>query len=98
MKVPQGSYLEQNPKFKNFDVLAAYIDECHRYGMEIHLWMPVFRVAHEGSNYPELGMNKKKPEWINISNTGINYVSNQYGNAYFLNPALRRFRIPAPFI
>ncbi len=88
MKVPQGSYLEQNPKFKNFDVLAAYIDECHRYGMEIHLWMPVFRVAHEGSNYPELGMNKKKPEWINISNTGINYVSNQYGNAYFLNPAL----------
>lgn len=88
MKVPEGSYLEQNPTFRNFDVLAAYIDECHRYGMEIHLWMPVFRVAHEGSTYPDLAMNKKKPEWVNISNTGINYVSNEYGNAYFLNPAL----------
>jgi uncharacterized lipoprotein YddW (UPF0748 family) len=88
MPMPDGSYLQQNPTFKNFDVLAAYIEECHKYGMEIHLWMPTFRVAHEGSNYPELGFNKKKPEWINIANTGINYVSNEYGNAYFLNPAL----------
>jgi len=88
MKLPEGNYLEQNPTFKNFDVLAAYIEECHKHGMELHLWMPVFRVAHDGSNYPDLGLHKKKPEWVNISNTGINYVSNEYGRGYFLNPAL----------
>lgn len=84
----EGSLLSQNPDFKNFDVLAAYVTECHKYGIELHCWMPVFRVAHSGSTNPSLGLNVKKPEWLNISNTGINYVANTYGNGYFLNPAL----------
>lgn len=88
MPMPEGSLLSQNPSFDGFDILSAYIEECHKYGMEIHLWMPVFRVAHGGSSYPDLGLNKIKPEWLNISNTGINYVENQYGKGYYLNPAL----------
>ncbi|HAN20725.1 MAG TPA: hypothetical protein DCP51_03480 [Clostridiales bacterium] len=88
--MPEGSLFSQNPSFGGFDVLKSYIDECHRYGMELHLWMPVYRVAHSGSNYKTLGLDVKKPEWLNISNTepSINYVENNYGKGYFLNPAL----------
>lgn len=82
------SLFSHSPAFGGFDVLKAYIDECHRYGMELHLWMPVYRVGHDGSTYPELGLGNKKKEWRNISNTGINYVTNVFGNGHYLNPAL----------
>lgn len=86
--VPEGSIFSHNPIFHGFDVLKAYVEECHKYGIELHVWMPVYRVAHEGSKNPTLGLNVKKPEWLNISNTNINYVDNEYGKGYFLNPAL----------
>jgi uncharacterized lipoprotein YddW (UPF0748 family) len=86
--LPEGSLFSHSPYFGGFDVLRAYIDECHRYGMELHLWMPVYRVGHDASTYPELGLGNVKPEWRNISNTGIDYVANIYGNGHYLNPAL----------
>lgn len=87
MPPPEGSLFSHNPSFKGFDALKAFTEESHKYGIELHLWMPVFRVAHGGSTYPNLGLNKKKPEWLAISNTDKNYLSNQYGNSYYLNPS-----------
>ena len=90
--MPEESLLVQNPDFNGFDVLAAFVTECHKYGIEVHSWLPVYRVAHGSSTHPQLGLNVKKPEWLNISNTGINYIENNYGKGYFLNPALPEVR------
>ena len=88
MPQPQFSLFSHSPYFGGYDVLRAYIDECHRYGMELHLWMPVYRVGHDASTYPDLGLGNIKREWRNIANTGVDYVANVYGNGHFLNPAL----------
>lgn len=69
MEVPDGCLFEKNPKFK-FDVLKAYVDACHKLGMECHLWMPIMCVgyAHEGGY--ERTVSAKKPEWLSLSNRG----------------------------
>lgn len=87
--VDSSEYLfSQNPSLKGFDVLAAYIEECHKYGMEIHAWTSVYRVGYEGSTYESLSVAALHKEWRCIAKSGIDHVYNMYGNGYFLNPAL----------
>ncbi len=88
MPMPEESLFEQNPIFKGTDMLKLYIDEFHKYGIEVHAWMSCYRVGHDGSNNVSLSVGKKKPEWLNIDQNGKVNVTNEYGNAYFLNPAL----------
>ncbi len=78
----------QNPSLGGFDVLAAYIDECHKYGIEVQGWMTVYRVGYESSNYASLSLASVHEDWRCISASGKNYVYNEYGNGWFLNPAL----------
>ncbi len=92
MPMPQDSLLEQNPSFKGEDMLKLYIDEFHKYGIEVHAWMSCYRVGHDGSNNVMYSVAKKKPEWLNVDQNGSTTVSNEYGNAYFLNPALPEVR------
>ncbi|MEG1743032.1 MAG: family 10 glycosylhydrolase, partial [Clostridia bacterium] len=87
--VDSKEYLfSQNPSFKGFDVLAAYIEECHKYGIEVHGWMSCLRVGYESSKYESLSVAAIKKDWRCIAKSGIDYVKNEYGNGYFLNPAL----------
>lgn len=88
MPVPEGSLLEQNPVFAGTDMLKLYIDEFHRYGIEVHAWMTCYRIGYEGSSNTSRSVGYKKPEWRNISQNGNSTVSNEYGDAFFLNPAL----------
>ena len=37
--MPEESLLVQNPDFNGFDVLAAFVTECHKYGIEVHSWL-----------------------------------------------------------
>ena len=84
--IDSNEYLfSQDPALSSFDVLAAYIDECHRYGIEVHGWMTCYRVSHAGTTYPDLAVSAKKPEWLNISKKGVPEVGSTGG--YFLNPA-----------
>ena len=84
---PEGSLCEQNPLFRGFDVLDAYIKECHSRGMELHLWMPIFYWGH--TNGTDLARSPwyKKPEWRNISNLGYDHIVNSDDTFCFLNPA-----------
>jgi len=69
MKPPEGSLFSQHPHFR-FDVLQAYIDACHKYGMECHLWMPILYVGSfddEGHEHTPAG---RKPEWMSLDNHG----------------------------
>ncbi len=84
---PEGSLCEQNPLFRGFDVLDAYVKECHLRGMELHLWMPIFYWGH--TNGADLARSPwfKKPEWRNITNLGNDHIVNTDDTFCFLNPA-----------
>ena len=86
--MPEDSLFEQNPAFGGVDMLKLYTDEFHKYGIEVHAWMSCYRVGYEGTSNTRLSVGMKKPEWRCISATGKDKVSNEYGDAFFLNPAL----------
>lgn len=88
MPMPEGSLFEQNPVFKGQDMLKLYTDEFHSVGIEVHAWVSCYRVGHDGSANVNVSVGKKKPEWLNIDQNGKDSVTNEYGNAYFLNPSL----------
>lgn len=90
--MPEGSLYTQNPALVGEDILKTYIEACHSYGIEIHAWMSVFRVGYKGSKNTNYSIGIKKPEWLNISKNGLDYVENAYGDAFFLNPALPEVR------
>ncbi len=92
MPMPEDSLFEHNPVFKGEDMLKLYTDEFHKYGIEVHAWMSCFRVGHDGSTNVKYSVAKKKPEWLNTDQNGGTTVNNEYGNAYFLNPALPEVR------
>ena len=50
-----GKQLEQ---FKGWDPLKILVDECHKYGLEVHMWSHIFRA---GGNSP---LFETHPEWI----------------------------------
>lgn len=88
MPMPEDSLFEHNPVFKGEDMLKHYIDEFHAVDIEVHAWVSCYRVGHDGSSNVNVSVGKKKPEWLNIDQNGKESVTNEYGNAYFLNPAL----------
>lgn len=77
---------EQDPSLGGFDVLEAYIDECHKYGIEVYGWMVGYRVSYGSSTYINRSVTYKKPEWMNIAKSGTVDVGDTAG--HFLNPAL----------
>lgn len=84
---PEGSDFEQNPKFGGFDVLEAYVEECHARGMELHVWMPVFYSSHTTCPNLERSVWYKNPTWRNINNSGKDTCVNDDDDFCFLNPA-----------
>ncbi len=81
----------QNPKFKNYDPLSAYIDEAHKRGMRVHIWFESFYI---GNNRPEEDLTSilsVYPVWGNknlanyASTTPVAHKTEH--NGYFLDPA-----------
>ncbi|MDD4125335.1 MAG: family 10 glycosylhydrolase [Eubacteriales bacterium] len=80
MPMPEDSLFEQNPAWAGFDMLEAFIEECHARQMELHLWMPVFYVGH--TNTGGYTVYDKKPEW-RLEDENGNTTSDSF---LFLNP------------
>ncbi len=89
MPMPEDSLFKTNPKFKKFDMLQSYIDACHKRGMELHLWMPIFYVGDANSSNARYSVGTKKPEWLSLSNTGkySHQVNGELGALMLLDPA-----------
>ncbi|MBQ3068797.1 MAG: family 10 glycosylhydrolase [Clostridia bacterium] len=68
-KLPEDSTLGRHPKFK-YDVLQAYIDACHKFGMECHLWMPIMNVGYKNEGGIERTLYADHPEWFSLSQHG----------------------------
>ena len=81
---PEGSLFRQNPALHGFDLLAAYIDECHKLGMELHAWITVYYVGNKDGKNASLSVFNQKPEWRITDNNGGCYGDSV---AMFLNPA-----------
>ncbi len=75
----------QNPIYKGFDALQAYIDEGEKLGIEIHAWVENFFAGGP--------VVENHPDWLMISRQGDNYEPGPYGAKwYWLNPALPQAR------
>lgn len=68
-ELPEDSTLGRHPKFK-YDVLQAYIDACHKYGMECHLWMPIMNVGYANEGGIERTLYADHPEWFALNQHG----------------------------
>lgn len=84
---PEGSDFEHNPRFGGFDVLKAYVEECHERGMELHVWMPIFYSSHTTCSNLKRSVWYKNPTWRNINNSGKDTCVNDDDDFCFLNPA-----------
>lgn len=87
MPTPSGSLFEQNPSWKGFDMLQAFIDSCHKRGMELHIWMPVYYVGHEDSENCQMSVGYKKPEWLSITDQGNTMGADNPNKFYMLDPS-----------
>ncbi|MBO5908727.1 MAG: family 10 glycosylhydrolase [Clostridia bacterium] len=85
--LPEDGYFIQNPTLNGFDLLQAFIDECALQGVELQGWLPVYRVSYSTSTYYKESLAYKMPQWLCVSRKGVDYVSNEYGNGYFIDPA-----------
>ncbi len=85
--MPSDSYFVQNPSFGGFDVLGAFVSSCHRYGIELHCWMPVFFSAITTDTYYSKSVAVKKPEWQLKTDKGSALYSDETNGMVFLNPA-----------
>ena len=84
---PKGSYFKQNPVFNTFDVLGAFVEICHKYGIELHCWMPVFYSCNTSNANWSISVAAQKPEWQSLSCTGSNLYAYESSGMVFLNPA-----------
>jgi uncharacterized lipoprotein YddW (UPF0748 family) len=84
-------FIEENPIFENFDVLKAYIEECHKKNIKVNVWFETFYVGNkkpDSSKQNILGVN---PSWANL--TKKSYDSEKpvccasEHNGYFLDPS-----------
>ena len=78
-------------RYEGFDVLQAYIDACHKRGMQLHCWMESFFVGMEdsGNGGPVVAAH---PDWLLCDKQGNNWEDTMYGKMYFLNPAKQECR------
>lgn len=76
----------QNPDYKGFDVLKAYIDACHRRGMQLHCWVESFYIGTETKDAggPVVAAHE---DWLLTDQEGNNWEDTRYGKMFFFNPA-----------
>ncbi len=86
--MPSDNYFEHNPYFNGFDVLGAFSNSCKRYGIELHVWMPVFFTGFNSGTYYSRNPAYKKPEWQLKTNNGSAIYSDETVGMLFLNPVL----------
>lgn len=88
MEVPKDSLFVHNTAFR-YDVLQAYIDACHKYDMECHLWMAIYLVGYSNqTNYPR-SVAFKKPEWLSLDQNGN---AGNENNFMMIDPANKEAR------
>ncbi len=74
-----NKYFETNPIFKDFDVLAAYIEEGKKRGIEVHAWCKTLCLGQRVAD-------KIPAEWLMRNKDGEAAVILPWHKQYFINP------------
>lgn len=74
-----NAYFETNPIFKDFDVLAAYIEEGEKRGIEVHAWSKTLCVQQKVAD-------RIPAEWLMRNKEGEAVVVLPWHRFYFFNP------------
>lgn len=74
-----NEYFETNPVFEDFDVLAAYIEEGGKRGIEVHAWSKTLCVLQRVAD-------KIPDEWLMRNRDGEAVVVLPWHRFYFFNP------------
>ena len=84
-------FTEENPIFENFDVLGAFIDECHKKNIKVNVWFETFYVGNKKPESNKQSILAVCPTWSNVtkrsfdSEKPVQSVSEH--NGYFLDPS-----------
>lgn len=84
--MPKDSLIQQNPYFGGFDVLQAYIEECHALGMELHCWMPVYNLGSVNSPNAGIAVFAKRPDLF-CRNQDNGFYDENGGSFMMLDPS-----------
>lgn len=84
-------FTEENPLFENFDVLKAYIEECHKKNIKVNIWFETFYVGNKNPNSNKTSILYVCPDWSNTTKKNAESKSPtacaSEHNGYFLDPA-----------
>ena len=78
----RSSYLSRQDLWEGTDMLGVLIDEAHRYGIEVHPWVWVFRA---GNADDKGGILKEHPDWVAIGKDGKALTADR---GYWLCPSI----------
>lgn len=84
-------FTEENPVYNKFDVLEAYVEECHKRNIKVNIWFETFYVGNKRPESSKTNILYVNPYWSNL--TKRDYESEKpvqcaaEHNGYFLDPA-----------
>ncbi len=84
-------FSKQNPLFKGYDPLAAFLKGAHKRDMQVHIWFETFYIGNKPPKNDKESILSVKPSWGNKNRANANstkpvpHVSEHLG--YFLDPA-----------
>lgn len=82
----------QHNQFRGWDPVKTWVEEAHREGLKLHLWVEVFFAGNKQENPEPYGpILEKYPQWRNIQqrhwNASVPVPSDVEPGHYFLDPA-----------
>ncbi len=84
-------FTEENPIFENFDVLGAFIDECHKKNIKVNVWFETFYVGNKKPESNKQSILAVCPTWSNVTKRSFDsdkpVQSASEHNGYFLDPS-----------
>ena len=88
---PGSAHLPQFPEFRGEDVVGWLIDECHKRGMQAHLWMEYGFYAYfttDATKDPSTGrILDEVPALLSIDANGNKFIHRSFGDFYSMCPA-----------
>jgi len=84
-------FTEENPIYDKFDVLQAFIEECHKKNIKVNIWFETFYVGNKRPESNKQSILAVCPTWSNVTKKSFDsdkpVQSASEHNGYFLDPA-----------
>lgn len=86
-----GEYLPQSPDLNGEDILGWLIEECHKRGMQAHLWMEYGFYSYfttDAKKDKSMGaILDEHPELLSVDSDGNKFIHREFGDFYSMCPS-----------